>query len=259
MLSLLAAAFPAGLGAQEPAGLGRAALDNPAFTWLDRTTPALRLHFLADSYPALHQDSLARLTTAGRAHGLALLGVEDFPAPIDVFFIESRDQMNALVGFPVTGFAHRDARAVFLVTNPDWRAFARHELMHVLVHQLWGPAARPDAWIVEGLAQFADGRCGPYTNDDVAHALGARSGYVPFDTLVARFRQLNDLTAYLQAASMIGHLYETRGREAVRRVWTRGVGALPAGFERSWREWLAARARPVAPADLDVIAAKGCG
>ena len=256
--------IPGALAAQEPQGLARAALDNPAFTWVRQDSPHLRVYFLAESYPAAHQDSLVRLAEAARTHGLELLGVTRFDDAVDVFFVERRAQMNSLVGFSVTGFAHRDARAVFLVANPEWRAFERHELMHVLAHHAWGPAA--EEWIEEGLAQFADGRCGGYALDAVVVALAGRGGYVPMDTLVARFRQLNDLAAYLQAASMAGYLYQHHGRDAARAVWQRGAGTLgqltgeaPAAFAESWWRWVRARAQPVPQNDVAVIRRKGCG
>jgi hypothetical protein len=256
--------IPWALAAQEPQGLARAALDNPAFAWVRQDSPHLRVYFLAHSYPAVHQDSLVRLAEAARTHGLELLGVARFDTAVDVFFIETRAQMDSLVGSPVTGFAHRDARAVFLVTNPEWRAFERHELMHVLAHHAWGPAA--EAWIEEGLAQFADGRCGRYALDAVVVALAGRGGYVPMDTLVERFRRLNDLAAYVQAASMAGYLYQRHGRDTLRAVWQRGAGALgqltgetPAAFAESWWRWVRARAQRVPQNEVAVIRRKGCG
>ncbi len=246
----------------EPQGLARAALDNPSFTWSKREASRLRIYFADGSYPASHQDDLmTRVETAYR-DDLEMLGVDTFDGVIDVFFIESRAQMDSLVGFPVTGFAERDARAVFLVANPDWRPFERHEIMHVLAYHAWGPAN--SAWVEEGFAQFADGACGAYSVDDVAHALAEQSGYVPMDTLVARFRELDDLTAYLQAASMMGFLYETRGRSAARAVWQRGVEGLPedetpAAFADTWWQWVKTRARPVPADTLATIRDKGCG
>lgn len=249
---------------QPPQGLARAALDNPSFDWVEHNTSHLRLYFLANSYPASHQGDLARRSESARADLLDLLGIDQFDDVIDVFFIESRAQMDSLVGFPVTGFADRDARAVFLVTNPEWRAFERHEIMHVLAHHTWGPAS--GAWVEEGLAQFADGMCGGYTVDDAAHALAVENGYVPIDTLVARFRQLDDITAYLQAASMVGFLYRMHGRDAARAVWQRGPGALPevtgeapSAFAESWWSWLRATARPIPAETLQIIRDKGCG
>jgi hypothetical protein len=249
---------------QEPQGLARAALDNPSFVWIDRNTSHLRLHFLADSYPAAHQDSLIQRAESARRDILEMLGVDHFDDVVDIFFIESRAHMDSLVGFPVTGFADRDGRAVFLVTNPGWRAFERHEMMHVYAHHVWGPAS--GAWVEEGLAQFADGRCGAYTVDDVFHALAAPTSYVPMDSLIVHFRQMDDLTAYLQAASFVGFLYQEHGRAAARSVWERGIDALPSAtgqtlpaVTESWWRWVSARARTIPADELGIIRDKGCG
>lgn len=251
--------------AQEPTGLARSALDNPAFAWTREDTESLRVYFLANSYPAVHRDSLADLAQRGRDHALALLGVETFDLPIDVFFIESRAQMDSLVGIPVTGFAHRDARAVFLVTNEEWRSFERHEIMHVIAHHVWEAPAEPSDWIVEGLAQFADGRCGPYSVESVARSLVDSKGAVTLDTLTRRFRQLDDLTAYLQAASMVSYIYDVHGRDAVKRTWLEGLSGLSASTGRTsrelmdeWRRWLDS-APPIPEDALAAIARTGCG
>ena len=263
-LAFLILSAPSALAAQEPQGLARSALDHASFVWVKQDAPHLRVYFVDGSYAAARRDELVKRAEAARRDDLKLLGAKAFELVIDVFFIESRAQMDSLTGSPVTGLADRDAGAVFLVTNPDWRAFEKHEIMHVLAHHLWGPAS--GAWVEEGLAQFADGRCGEYTIHDVAHALAHESGYIPIDTLVEQFRKLDDLTAYLQAASMVGYLYETRGREAVRAVWRDGVDALPkvtgqtpSAFAESWWKWVRDRAKPVPNDKRLAVSEKGCG
>lgn len=252
--------------AQEPAGLARSALDDPAFSWIREGTEWLRVYFLEGSYPAAHRDSLVELARRARDHALATLGAERFDRSIDVFFIESRAQMDSLVGAPVTGFAHRDARAVFLVTNAEWRSFERHEIMHVIAHHVWDPPAEPSAWIVEGLAQFADGRCGGYSVDSVTRSLVDSNGTVPLDKLTRRFRQLNDLTAYLQAASIVGYIYRVHGRDAVERTWREGldglsasIGLTPRQLMDGWTRWLERIATPIPEDALASISRKGCG
>jgi len=194
---------------------------------VSQTAPGLRVHFLAGSYPARHQDSLVARVVAAEAADLSLLDRRAYDRTLDVFFVESRAQMDTLVGAPVTGFAQMDSAAVFLVTNHAWRSFERHEIMHVLATDAWGRPAPPADWVQEGLAQFADGRCGGYGIDEVAAGLMRPGGGVPLDTLTARFRQLDDLTAYLQAASLVGYIYGTFGLGAVERLWRQGAGALP--------------------------------
>jgi hypothetical protein len=255
-----------GLGqAQAPTGLAASALANPAFSWLARSTTGFRVYFLADSYPAQHQDSLlARLPPAAR-HAERLLGLRPLEQPIDLFFVESREQMTALVGGRATGFAQPSARVVFLMTHPAWRAFERHEIMHVIAAQAWGRPGPNTDWLQEGLAQGADGRCANYSNAGVLLALTARRGWITFPDVVTNFRAQPDLRAYLQAAVFVDHLLRRFGPAPLERLWRRGAtvdarvnGRALSNIEREWRAGLREPHRPDV-GDLSIIEAKGCG
>lgn len=249
-----------------PAGLAAAALANADFSWIRRDAPGYRVYFLADSYPARHQDSLLQRLPDALAHARRLLQVNgSATAPIDLFFIETRPQMQALIGGRATGFAQPSARAVFLMTNPEWRAFEKHEVMHVIAYQGWGQIAPGNDWIQEGLAQFADGRCGAYSNGDVALALSRRHGWIPFDDVVTRFRQLPDLRGYLQAAAFVQYLHGRFGAAALRPLWrsttsraTRIAGVPLFDVERQWRSTLQSTSQ-VSDESLTLIEEKGCG
>jgi hypothetical protein len=249
----------------EPQGLAAAALANQEFNWLYRETPGFRVYFLADSYPARHQDSLLPRLPAALAHAERLIEVKGTAGPIDLFFVENRPQMEALVGGRATGFAQPSARAVFLMTNSEWRAFERHEIMHVVSGQQWGRALPGNDWLQEGLAQFADGDCAGYQNSDIALALAAKHGWIPWTDVLTRFRQQADLRAYLQAASFVKHLHQRFGAAAIKRLWIEGVtaetrvnGVLLSTIERNWRTQLVSTRVP-SSAELDQIEEKGCG
>lgn len=268
-LLLAASALPGfarGATGQEPEGLARSALDDSTFTWITRRDPGFRVHFQEGSYAAAHQDSLMARLVDAKAHDLTLLGERAFDPTMFVFFLEGRPEMERLLGFTATGFAEMRTASVFLVTNPEWRAFERHEVMHVLATRLWGAPAEPGAWIQEGLAQFADGRCGGYPLDPVVVGLAEDAGYVPIDTLITRFRELNDLTAYIQAASFVGYLYRTHGREVVRDVWRQGLEPAAAALDRTPAELMTAWKRSLPPATdapppgrVAAIRSHGCG
>ena len=253
------------LGAQAPAGLAATALAHPAFAWIPRSAPGFRVYFLADSYPALHQDSLlARLPRAAR-HAERLIGVPPLREPIDLFFVDSREQMTALVGGRATGFAQPSARTVFLMTHPAWRAFERHEIMHVVAEQAWGRPGPNTDWLQEGLAQAADGRCGNYSNAGVLLALVDRQGWISYPDVLARFRAQPDLHAYLQSAVFVDYVRQQFGPAPLERLWRQGatLEASVAGrklqdIEREWRVTLREPERP-SPAELDAIESKGCG
>jgi hypothetical protein len=199
------------------------------------------------------------------AHAQRLLDVQAPPGPIDVFFLESRDQMARVIGGSATGFAQPSARAVFLVTNPDWRAFERHEIAHVVAGQAWGPAAPGMDWLVEGLAQAADGRCGGHSNADVVVALTARRGWIPLPALLNDFRRQPDLRAYLQAAAFVDYLLHRFGPHPLQDLWSHGataatqlVGESLSNLELQWRAGLESSSQPTT-AELNRIEAIGCG
>ena len=251
--------------AQAPSGLAGAALANPEFRWERRDTAGFRVYFLAGSYPAQHQDSLiARLEPAAR-NAERFINAAPLEQPIDLFFVESREQMTRLVGGRATGFAQPSARAVFLMTNPSWRAFERHEIMHVVVGQAWGRNAPNMDWLVEGLAQAADGRCGRFSNAEVVQALAARRGWIPLPAVLTQFRAQPDLRAYLQAAAFVEYLLPRVGPTALKEIWTKGVSPDTilsnrslATHEAEWRATLDSRRLPN-KAELDAIEAEGCG
>jgi hypothetical protein len=253
------------LAAQPPAGLGASALTRPDFTWSMDSVPGVRAYFLRGTYADIHRDSLLRRLPDAVAHARAMIAAPAAPGPIDVFFVERREQMQALTGANATGFAHTSARAVFLVTNPDWRAFERHEIMHVVSVQAWGRDGMSKAWLLEGLAQAADGSCGGHTNEAIAIALASRSGWIDLATLVHRFREQSDLRAYLQAAAFTDYLLRNAGVEPLRELWvaeadtsTRVRGRTLADWEREWRGTLA-RSSGVPASTIERVELKGCG
>jgi hypothetical protein len=194
-----------------------------------------------------------------------MIKAPELEAPIDLFFIESRAQMTTLIGGRATGFAQPSTRTVLLVTNPDWRAFERHEIMHVIAQQTWGPPAPGNDWLNEGLAQAADGMCAGYSNADVALGLTARHGWIALHTLLTRFRAQPDLRAYLQAATFVDYLLERYGAATVAQLWRLGSrrdsrirGQTLAAIERRWREELRSR-RQVPAHTVATVESKGCG
>jgi len=265
ILLALATACSRAPEAHAPAGLAAAALGDPAFAWIRRSIPGFRVYFLADSYPAAHQNALLEGLPPALSRTQRMIQAAKTDAPIDVFYIESRAQMKALTGARATGFAEPATRTVLLVSNPDWRPFERHEIMHVISRDTWGAPAAGNEWLDEGLAQAADGLCGGYSNTDVAVALAARHGWIPLNTLLTKFRAQPDLRAYLQAAAFAEYLLQRYGSAEVARLWRQGShGDSPVGgetlgtVEARWRRKLGAR-RQLTPRTLSALESKGCG
>jgi hypothetical protein len=253
------------LPAQEPAGLAAAALADSSFTWIHRAAPGFRVYFLADSYAAANQDSLLARLPPALDHARSRIRAPALDGPIDLFYLENRAQMTALIGGRATGFAQPSTRTVLLVTNPEWRGFERHEIMHVVAQDAWGRPAPGTDWLQEGLAQAADGVCAGYSNADVMLALTARHGWIPLDTILTSFRAQPDLRAYLQAAAFVGYLLQHYGPKPLEEIWRRGArpdslirGWPLTALERRWREKLRPR-QEVSATTLSAVESVGCG
>ena len=238
---------PQSLYRDHPMGLAAAALRDTAFTWRTRETDHFRIHFQPDSYAADHIDQFVEDAEQARANGLQVLGVERFGPRIDVFHLKSRDQMKRITDYPVRGWTDPTARTVLLVRSSAANQGERHEVAHVLSHNLWGHSRDwlTTGWMSEALATYAGGPCSGYSIDEIAAYLDSHGELIPLDSLARKFRSYNDLVAYLQAGSFFGYLLENYGLPRVRMLWEQGferferiIKQTPAGVDAEWRNHL---------------------
>jgi hypothetical protein len=253
VLSLLTIACdrsPRFLYPDHPTGLAVKALNDTGFTWQTRETEHFRVHFQPGSYAAAHEDAFLKDAEQAREIGLRILGEKDFIPRIDVFHLTSRDQMKRITGYGVRGWADPGSRTVLLVRSGAANQGERHEITHVLSHNLWGPSKDwlTTGWMSEAVATYAGGPCSGYNIDEIVAYLDRQGELIPLDSLALNFRSFNDLVAYLQAGSFIGYLRETYGLQPIRALWERGfdgfeiiLGKAPAAADAEWRSHLRAK------------------
>lgn len=197
---------------------------------------------------------------------LKRLDLDGFTSTIDVFYVGSRKDMRRFTGSGVTGYAWPGEDTVMLVYNADWRAFERHEFTHVIAVSAWGTPARPDPAMSEGLAVLVDGDCAGVPVDRVVRTMDARGLLLPLDRLLHAFRVEDDLVAYLEAGSLLGHVESRFGTAGLRQAWSGGMASLPgvtglspAALEREWLTALRDAWEPLPGTAWDAIRAGGCG
>jgi hypothetical protein len=232
-----------------PMGLAAAALRDTTFTWQTRDTDHFRIHYQPGSYAADHIDQFVKDAEQARANGLRLLGQTRFVPRIDVFHLESRDQMKRITEYAVRGWADPAARTVLLVRSSAANQGERHEIAHVLSHTLWGPSLDwlTTGWMSEALATYAGGPCSGHSIDQIVAYLDRQGELIPLDSLARRFRSYNDLVAYLQAGSFFGYLLDNYRLPRVRALWEQGferfeniLEITPAAADAEWRKHLRA-------------------
>ncbi len=239
-------------------------LRDERYEWFTTETPNTLIHFPVGSFAQANRDVLPERAEESRAAVLRLLHDSAYANTMELFYVDSRQDMENLTGSPATGFAYYRDDAVVLVFNENWRAFERHELTHVVTLGTWPTPARPA--VVEGLATYVDGECGGYENGRVARTMLDMGALIPLESLTGDFRRQNDLVAYLQAASAIEFIMQQRGPEVIRFLWERGLLAAAelldtsvSDFEVQFERWLSSTYDPVPAAAWDAIRGGGCG
>jgi hypothetical protein len=253
-------------GSQEGGDFVQKALGDPGFEWRSLEARGARIYYTPGSFAEKHRFMLLRSTNASIDEVVELLGESDYGRLLSVFYVESREEMERLVGRPVTGFSNWTASGIFLVVNPEWRSFEKHEIAHIITLGVWGWPEPTSRWMVEGICIYVDGWCREYSVDEIAYQYLSDDRLPPLQELFEKFAELGEIRAGVYAASVIGFVRDTYGVDAVRALWTDGSGDLkksigvPAGeLEALWKEHLRRAADDDLQIDLKTIEELGCG
>ena len=189
-----------------------------------------------------------------------------------VFVTASRTRFAGFVPPEARGLTTRlrsGDDVVFLVQNDSVRAYVRHEVMHLVSMRAWG-APRGGAWLLEGLATFADGKCQSATVLAVARNLLEARPQLRAQDVVEQFLEMARMergATYVLAGSLVDYLWSSRGREGVHRLWAgrdslSDVGVLPGlGGEltAAWRTHVTRKAGSSAGLSPSALMRRACG
>jgi hypothetical protein len=245
--------------------IARRFLATPGFRWRSFATAHARLH-LAGDMDVNRVGQLADSAERARQLALALLEEEEIAneASVEIFLVETRDDMRRLAGRPGGGSAFPGELTAALVAGAAYQPFFRHELTHAYAAYRWGKR-QSGAWLDEGLAASATGVCQGYAIDDIAAGYLASGDSPTLAALNGDFYAIPELPGYFTAASLANFLKQREGTAALRSIWRGDRAGVdesdPFGrdTERLWSEWRRHLARAV-PARLDTTRLKrdGC-
>jgi hypothetical protein len=238
-------------------------LSQPGPPWKTRLITYGHLHFREHSHAARTQAALAESVDSARGAALAFLEMQDTFA-IEVFLVDSRQEMAQLVGRPIGGMVQSGERSAILVYSATYHPFLVHELTHLYTHSQWG-SPRNGRWISEGLAALSSGECQGHSVADLVKGLHDDGRLVSWSKLVGDFEALDEISANLQAASVVAIVRERGGMSALRDLWmSEGWGAaektfgMPVGeIEAEWQRKTAAHST-AARLDVAKLQNRGC-
>ena len=236
--------------------IARQLLGAKGFRWVSFQTTHVRIHLSSTMNPA-RINVIADSVEDARKVVLALVDEPELPdeEPLELFLVETRDDMRHLLGAAVTGTGYPSELTAVVIAGDGYRAFYRHVMTHTYVAHRWG-RRRAGSWLDEGLATRATGSCQGYSIDAIAAGY-MESGKAPSLAQLtgAAFDSLPESPAYFTAASLVDFFQRRKGVKAVRALWRGEAGEVtpedPLGPETAaiWSAWQSRLGR-VTPAKL---------
>jgi hypothetical protein len=242
------------------------ALADSSFAWKSIASDRARIYYQEHSFAARHRAMILRSMTKTVDEVLTLLEEPDYDSVVKVFYLDSREQMERIIGHRYSGYSVWSEHAVFVVLNPEWRSFEKHEFTHVVTLGVWGNPDDSSRWMVEGISVYADGWCREYSVDQVAYRLLSDDRLPPLQELFDDPASLGEIRAGFYAASVIGYIKDKYGVAALRKIWSGGTDTLEdaLGVDTnqlgvSWRSYLKKNVDADVHVDMDAIESSGCG
>lgn len=265
-LLLIVLNFNSSLKGQDTNDFVQRALNDSTFTWFVTASNGIKIYYQKDSFAERHRMMLLRSVATAVDEVLEFLEESEYDTLLNVFYVESRDEMKRIVGRPVTGFSNWTANAIFIVLNPEWRSFEKHEFTHVVTMGRWGSPHVTSRWMIEGISIYSDGWCREYTVDEVAFHLLTNNQIPPLQEFLNDYSSLGEIRAGFYAASLIGFIYNTYGVQTLRNLWLNGFEDFSELLDgdvnhiyNSWSNHLKRNVRSDTEVDLDTINKLGCG
>jgi hypothetical protein len=242
------------------------ALNDTSFDWKSVESEGVRIHYQEGSFAEKHRMMLLRSVQSAIEEILDLLDESPYDRTIQVFYLNSREEMAKIIGRTYAGFTDWSSGGIFLVFNPEWRSFEKHELMHLFTMGNWGTPDVTSRWMIEGISVFSDGWCREYSVDEVAYFFLSKDELPSLEVLFENFTSLGEIKGGFYAASVIGFIKQKYGSAALRNLWINGstnfenlLGDDMNRLETEWKNYLRLKIKKEIKIDLDTINSHGCG
>lgn len=227
---------------------------------------SFRIYFRDSSYTATHLAEIENELDAAYARILSVLGIRGYDHGIYLLAVDSKEEMQKVMGYKIKGGAAQGHDLVFFVYNPSIRPQFKHEIFHLISFETWGQTKY--RLLDEGGATYTDNFC---FYDNPMYSINAwyinEKMLFPLDKLIKDFdtcAKQSDVIAYLQSAGIFKYLYEKYGIAKMKLLWVKGFEEFTSiyGFSISQLEidWLAFIKSIPVPHDFDIQKLKeGCG
>ncbi|MBT8387743.1 MAG: hypothetical protein KJO12_10065 [Ignavibacteria bacterium] len=183
------------------------------------------LYCKMESNAANNIEQLKKLINTAIVRIEEVLNIDQSPKGFYLLMLDSREEMEQVVGLNVKGFASVRNDMAFFVYNSKIRPYFKHELFHLIAYNLWGEPS--NRLLDEGGALYTDNECLRYSDpiSTINKYLYENKRWFEIEELINNFSEKadeNDMIAYLQAAFIFRFLYENYEMKYMEELWKDG-------------------------------------
>lgn len=227
---------------------------------------SFRIYFKDSSYTSYHLTDLERELDIAWSKLLSVLNIPSYDRGIYLLAVDSKEEMQQVMGYKIKGGAAKGHDLVFFVYNDHIRPQFKHELFHLISYEIWG--LTNSRLLDEGGATYTDNFC---FYDNPMYTINSfylqNKKLFSLDSLISNFdsqAKKSDVIAYIQSAGLFKYLYEKYGVEKLKQLWLLGFDSFNSIYgisiqqlETDWLNFI--KTIPV-PGDFDINKLKeGCG
>jgi hypothetical protein len=227
---------------------------------------SFRIYFKDNSYASNHLEEMQKELDLAFAKILSVLSIPSYNKGIYLLAVDSKEEMQKVMGYKIKGGAAQGHDLVFFVYNDAIRPQFKHEVFHLISYETWGPTK--SRLLDEGGATYTDNYC---HYDNPMYSINAyyqrEKKLFSLDNLINDFdnqAKKSDVIAYIQSAGVFKYLYEKYGVEKMKLLWSGGFEKFQSiyGFpvEQLEKDWLNFIKTIPVPNDFDItLLNEGCG
>lgn len=227
---------------------------------------SFRIYFKDSSYTSSHIENIEQELDIAYSKILSILNISTYNNGIYLLAVDSKEEMQKVMGYKIKGGAAKGHDLVFFVYNQNIRPQFKHEIFHLISYETWGLTNY--RLLDEGGATYTDNFC---FYDNPMYTINAyyikQKKLFPLDSLINSFdnqAKKSDVIAYIQSAGIFKYLYGKYGVEKMKLLWVGGFenfkeiyGFTIEQLETDWLNFI--KTIPV-PKDFDINKLKdGCG
>ena len=251
---------------RQPSSYVLSFIGNDSITLSSVNYKSFRIYYKDSSYTANHLIDIEKELDIAYHKILSVLNIPSYDNGIYLLAVDSKEEMQKVMGYKIKGGAAKGHDLVFFVYNQNIRPQFKHEIFHLISYESWGLTNY--RLLEECSATYTDNYC---FYDNPMYSINAyylqQKKLFPLDCLVNNFdnqSKKSDVIAYIQSAGIFKYLYEKYGVEKMKLLWTGGFENFKSiyglSIEQLETDWLNFIKTVPIPKDFDINKLKdGCG